>query len=81
MPVKTEKEFPDKLPGPDYKMEIDWFFFPSLILGHLFGIYGLWTIEKPLLTCIYGKRKLKAFDEIVKAICNFYGKNPFNQFW
>lgn len=55
MSEKREKNFPDKLPSADYKMEIDWFFAPAVILGHILGIYGLWTIEKPFLTCIYGK--------------------------
>lgn len=55
MSKQTEREFPDKLPGPNYKMEIDWFMFPLVIIGHVVGICGLWMIEKPLLTCIFGK--------------------------
>lgn len=58
---KPQREFPNKLPGPEYKMEIYWVHAIPLVLGHFVGIYALWLVEKPLLSGIYGNLECLSF--------------------
>lgn len=55
MNEKETKNFPDKLPGPEYKIKIDWFYSFMLFCGPCGFIYGFWVVEKPLLTSIYSE--------------------------
>lgn len=51
---KSQRNFPDKLPGPEYKIDIHWLHAVPLVLGHFVGVYALWFVEKPLLSGLYG---------------------------
>lgn len=54
--IETEaRNFPDKLPGPDYKMEIDWYYVLLFICGHVGLVYGAFITEKPVLSGIYSE--------------------------
>lgn len=55
MTDKEMKDFPKKLPGPEYKMEINWYHSVPMFLGACTLLYGMTIIEKPLYTGIYGE--------------------------
>lgn len=54
---KNEKTFPDKIPEPGYKMEIDWYYTPLIIVFHIMLVTCFTIPEKPLYTFVYGKKK------------------------
>lgn len=56
--MSEEKEFPDKLPGPDYKNVINWNFTALLVAIHVGAVYGCFLPQKPFLTGLYGENKL-----------------------
>lgn len=57
MSSKSEREFPDKLPRPDYKNVMNWDFTALLVAIHVAAVYGCFLPQKPFLTCLYGETK------------------------
>lgn len=55
----TERKFPDKLPGPEYKMEIDWYYTFLVIVCHAATVYSFILPEKPFYTGLYGESLLE----------------------
>lgn len=52
---KKEKQYPDKVPGPEFKNEINWFYIFLLIVSHVPALIFVFSADKPLLTWTYGK--------------------------
>lgn len=55
MTGEKSEDFPDKLPGPDYKVEIDWFYTLMIVSLHGGIFLGFLTVEKPWCTGVYSK--------------------------
>jgi hypothetical protein len=47
--------FPDELPGPDYKMKLDWFYIIWFSFVHVGAVYGLIIPAESRWTILYCK--------------------------
>lgn len=54
MSLKVDRDFPEKLPRSDYKVEMDWPFTIMTIFNYIAGFAGFFVVEKLLFTGLYG---------------------------